>query len=48
MGVDHILFSIDWPFVKKRTGDGLDERMSLSAEDKEKIYGGNAKALLKI
>ena len=48
MGVSHILFSIDWPFVKNEPAMDWMSGLSLSAEDKEKIYGGNAKALLKI
>ena len=48
MGADHILFSIDWPFVKNEPAMEWFDGVSLSAEDKEKIYGGNAKKLLKI
>jgi 2,3-dihydroxybenzoate decarboxylase len=48
MGVDRILFSIDWPFVKNEPAMEWMKDLSLSSSDKEKIYGGNAKALLKI
>jgi 2,3-dihydroxybenzoate decarboxylase len=48
MGADHILFSIDWPFVKNEPAMDWFDGVSLSAEDKDKIYGGNAKQLLKL
>ena len=48
MGVDHILFSIDWPFVKNEPAMEWMKDLSLSAQDKEKIYGGNAKKLMKM
>jgi 2,3-dihydroxybenzoate decarboxylase len=48
MGVDRILFAIDWPYVENRPGTEWMERISLSAEDKAKILSGNAKKLLKM
>ena len=48
MGVDHILFSIDWPFVQNEPAMEWMEGLSLSKEDKEKIYGGNAKRLMRM
>ena len=48
MGVDRILFAIDWPYVENRPGTEWMERIALSAEDKAKILSGNAKKLLKI
>ena len=44
MGVDRILFSIDWPFVANAPGVEWLEGLSLSNEDKEKILNANAHA----
>jgi predicted TIM-barrel fold metal-dependent hydrolase len=48
MGVDRILFAVDWPYVENRPGTEWMERLSLSAEDKAKILGGNAKRILRM
>lgn len=48
MGVDHILFSVDWPYVENRPGTDWIETIPLSAGDREKILNGNAKRLLKM
>ena len=48
MGVDRILFSVDWPYVENSPGTGWMEDIPLSAEDREKILNGNAKRLLKM
>jgi 2,3-dihydroxybenzoate decarboxylase len=48
MGVDRILFSVDWPFVSNMDGMKWMETVSLCAEDKAKILGGNARRLLKL
>ena len=48
MGVDRILFSVDWPYVESLPGTDWMEGIPLSAEDKAKIYNGNAKKLLRI
>ncbi len=48
MGVDRILFAVDWPYVENRPGTEWMERISLSAEDKAKILSGNAKRLLRM
>jgi 2,3-dihydroxybenzoate decarboxylase len=48
MGVDRILFSVDYPFVENSPGTAWMERVSLSAEDKAKILNGNAKRLLRM
>jgi 2,3-dihydroxybenzoate decarboxylase len=48
MGVDRILFSIDYPFVENRPGTAWMEQLQLNAEDKAKILSGNAKRLLKM
>lgn len=49
MGVDRILFAVDWPFVdSSRLGTHWMERVALSAEDKAKILSGNAARLLRM
>jgi 2,3-dihydroxybenzoate decarboxylase len=48
MGADRVLFSVDWPFVANPPGAEWMQGLSISAEDKAKILGGNAKRLLKL
>lgn len=48
MGVDRILFAIDYPFVSNEPGPQWMERLMLSAEDKAKILHGNAERLLRM
>jgi predicted TIM-barrel fold metal-dependent hydrolase len=48
LGVDRILFSVDWPFVANVPGTQWMNDLQLSAEDKIKILSGNAKQLLKM
>ena len=48
MGVDRLLFAVDWPYVENRPGTEWMERIALSASDKAKILSGNAKTLLKM
>jgi 2,3-dihydroxybenzoate decarboxylase len=48
VGIDRILFSIDYPFVDNEPGMKWMETVPLSAEDKEKMFNGNARRLLKL
>ena len=49
MGVDHILFAVDWPFVAdNKPGVEWLFRTPLSEEDRAKIASGNAKRLLRL
>ena len=49
MGVDHILFAVDWPFVADSApGVSWMDAVPLSAEDKAKILSGNAQKLLRL
>ena len=48
LGVDRILFSVDYPFVPNAPGPKWMERVPLSAADRAKIFGGNAERLLKL
>ena len=48
LGVDRILFSVDWPFVANDPGTEWMESLHLPNEDKDKILNGNAKKLLRM
>lgn len=48
MGVDRILFSVDYPYVESAPGTKWMETVPLSREDKEKMLNGNARKLLKM
>ena len=48
MGVERILFSVDYPYVPNPPGMRWMEQVPLTTEDREKILGGNAKKLLKL
>jgi predicted TIM-barrel fold metal-dependent hydrolase len=48
MGIDRILFSVDYPYVENAPGMQWMETVPLSAEDKEKMFNGNARRLLRI
>ena len=48
MGIDHILFAVDWPFVMNPPAIEWMKDMPLCDEDKAKILSGNAKRLLKM
>jgi 2,3-dihydroxybenzoate decarboxylase len=46
MGIDRILFSVDWPFVANTPGTAWMDGLPLSDEDKAKMLNGNARRLL--
>ncbi len=48
MGVDHILFAVDWPFVMNPPAMEWMTTVPLSDADKAKILSGNAQRLLKM
>jgi predicted TIM-barrel fold metal-dependent hydrolase len=48
MGVDHILFAVDWPFVMNPPATEWMAGIPLSDGDKAKILSGNAKRLLRM
>ena len=48
IGVDRILFSVDYPFVENAPGTEWAQRIPLCAEDRAKILSGNVKRLLRM
>lgn len=48
LGADRILFSVDYPYVENQPGMDWMSHLAISTEDKDKIYSGNAKRLLKM
>jgi len=48
LGIDRILYAVDWPFVMNEPGTKWMESVPLCDEDKAKILSGNAKRLLKM
>jgi len=48
MGVDRILFSVDYPFVTNPPGTKWMQDLPLSLEDRTKILSGNCKRLLRM
>jgi 2,3-dihydroxybenzoate decarboxylase len=48
IGVDRIMFSVDWPWASNLEGVDFIDRLPLSSEDKDKILHGNAERLLRM
>jgi predicted TIM-barrel fold metal-dependent hydrolase len=48
MGVDRIMFAVDWPFVANAPATTWMQSVPLCDEDKIKILSGNAKRLLRM
>jgi 2,3-dihydroxybenzoate decarboxylase len=48
MGIDRIMFAVDWPFVPNPPGTTWMESVPLCDEDKVKILSGNARRLLRM
>lgn len=48
MGVDRVLFSVDWPFISSSLGTSWLKQAALTEHDRIKIFGGNAKKLLRL
>jgi len=48
MGIDRIMFSIDYPFVENSPGTDWIPNIPLSEEDKAKLLHGNVERLLKL
>lgn len=48
LGLDRILFAIDWPYVSNQPGVAWLDGTSLSSADKTRVYSGNAEKLLRL
>jgi 2,3-dihydroxybenzoate decarboxylase len=48
MGIDRIMFSIDYPYVVNKDGMDWIDSLQISPDDRAKLLGGNAKALLRL
>ena len=48
MGLDRILFSVDWPYIDNLQGTTWLKKTPLSEKDREAIASGNAMKLLKL
>jgi 2,3-dihydroxybenzoate decarboxylase len=48
MGIDRVMFSVDWPFVENGPGMKWMETVPLSEEDRQKMFNANARRLLKM
>ena len=48
LGVDKILFAIDWPYEANTTGMEYLHKLSISDADREKIAHGNAERILRM
>jgi 2,3-dihydroxybenzoate decarboxylase len=48
LGVDRVLFSVDWPFISNEMGTQWMQKAALSGADREKILNGNARKLLRL
>ena len=48
LGVDRIMFSVDWPFATNKEGVDWMKATSLNTKDKDKVLGNNAATLLKL
>lgn len=48
LGIDRVLFSVDWPYIENDKGVEWMARVPLSQDDKDKILFGNAKQLLRL
>jgi predicted TIM-barrel fold metal-dependent hydrolase len=48
LGVDRVLFSVDYPFGGNAAGRALLDALPLAPADKAKIAGGNAERVLRL
>ena len=48
MGVERVLFSVDWPFASNLEGREFMANAPIRADEREQILGGNAAALLRL
>jgi len=48
LGIDRVLFSVDWPYIDNASGVKWAENLPLGMEDRARLLSGNARQLLKI
>jgi 2,3-dihydroxybenzoate decarboxylase len=48
IGIERLMFAVDWPFHTNLDGAGFIETAPIGDEAKAMIFGGNARALLRI
>jgi 2,3-dihydroxybenzoate decarboxylase len=48
MGIDHVLFAVDWPFVPNPPAVHWMQDVPFSDADKIKILSGNSQRLLRM
>ena len=48
VGIDNVLFSVDWPYESHRLGAEFLASLPLAPADKEKIAHGNAERVLRM
>ncbi len=48
MGLEHVMFSVDWPFIANKPGTDWLRKTPLSEADRAALAAGNAKKLLKL
>ena len=48
IGVDHIMFAVDWPFVANLPAMKWMNELQISQADKNKIFGSNAQKLFRL
>jgi predicted TIM-barrel fold metal-dependent hydrolase len=48
LGVERILFAVDWPFQRNSEAVDFIKRAEVTAADREQIFGTSARRLLRI
>jgi 2,3-dihydroxybenzoate decarboxylase len=48
LGVEKILFAVDWPYEANNTAIEFLKKISISDADREKIAHGNAERILRV
>ena len=48
MGLDRILFAVDWPYIDNTLGVQWLNKAPISDADRAAIFAGNARKLLKL